>query len=148
MGSWRHPLRGLFLMLAPNSKTWSTGGLTKSENLNSFLPTVVSSQPTGRFWQEKHGEAKEDSWQHLQTPWDTESSSTVDERATIRDIEHDQDTPGDCPLLTSDKSTTLGWWCDFGDVDGNLSRADTDGETVDDTANDQHGDVLRSTDDD
>lgn len=36
----------------------------------------------------------------------------------------------------------------FSNVDRNLSRADTDGETVDDTADNQHGNVLSGTDKD
>jgi hypothetical protein len=45
-------------------------------------------------------------------------------------------------LLATDKSATLGWWRDFCNVHWDLGGADTDGETVDDTTNDQHGDVL------
>jgi hypothetical protein len=51
-------------------------------------------------------------------------------------------------LLATDESSTLGWWSDFRNIHRNLSRADADGQTVDDTARSQHADVLRSADDD
>jgi hypothetical protein len=49
------------------------------------------------------------------------------------------------PLLHADKSTTLGRRGDLGDVDRNLSRADTNAETIDDATDDEHGDVLGSS---
>lgn len=62
-------------------------------------------------------------------------------------LEHDHDTPGDSPLLCADETTTLGGWSQFGDVDGDLSRTDTDRETVDDAPDDEHSDVLGSASD-
>ena len=58
------------------------------------------------------------------------------------------DTPGDGPLLAAYKSASLAGGRDLSDVDGNLGTADADSQPVDDTANDQHANVLRGTDDD
>lgn len=63
-------------------------------------------------------------------------------------LEHDHDTPGNGPLLETNQTTTLGWRCDLRDIDRNLSRADTHAEAVDDTTNDQHGNVLGGADND
>jgi hypothetical protein len=49
------------------------------------------------------------------------------------------------PLLHADKPTTLGRRGDLGDVDRDLSRADTNAEPVDDATDDKHGDVLRGS---
>jgi len=54
----------------------------------------------------------------------------------------------DSPLLRANKTAALGWWCDLRDVDRDLCRADTNAEPIDDTADDEHGDVLRGRDDD
>lgn len=67
---------------------------------------------------------------------------SVDVRAAVRDIEHDQDSPSDGPLLSADESSTFGGRCHFTDVDGHLGAAYPDSQTVDETAHDQHGDVL------
>ena len=50
--------------------------------------------------------------------------------------------PGDGPLLSTDKTTTLRWRRELGYVDRDLGRADTDAQAVDNSANDEHGDVL------
>jgi hypothetical protein len=55
---------------------------------------------------------------------------------------------GDGPLLKTDEFSSLAWKRDFGDIDRDLGRADADTEAVDNTANDEHGDVLRGADDD
>lgn len=83
----------------------------------------------------------------MKSPWDTESSVSFEEGASIANVEHDEDTPGDSPLLATDESSTLRWWCNLGDIDGNLSGADSDRETVDDTSDDKHRNVLGSADD-
>ena len=92
-----------------------------------------------------HGE-EEDGWKHLKAPWETECSDAIDEGGTVGDIEHDQNTPGDSPLLSTDDTTTFTWWCQFGDVDRNLSGANTDSPTVDESSNNEHSDVLRGAD--
>ena len=51
-------------------------------------------------------------------------------------------------MLASNESSTLRWRGDFGDVYRNLCRADANGKTVDETANDQHANILRCRDDD
>lgn len=68
---------------------------------------------------------------------------TTADRLT-RDIEHNHDAPSNGPLLSTDETTTLGWWSNLRDVDRDLSRAYTDAEAVDDATDDQHWDVLRS----
>ena len=50
--------------------------------------------------------------------------------------------------MTSDNATTARWWCELRDVDGDLGRADTDGETVDEATSDEHTNVLRGARDD
>jgi hypothetical protein len=61
---------------------------------------------------------------------------------------HDQNTPCDSPLLGSNDTSTLGRRSQLGDVDGNLGRADTDRDTVNEATSNQHADVLCSTRDD
>lgn len=72
----------------------------------------------------------------------------TDKGATIGDIVHDENTPGDGPLLGADQTAALGGRCDLRDIDGDLGGADADGDAVDDAANDEHGDVLGGTDQD
>jgi hypothetical protein len=55
--------------------------------------------------------------------------------------------PGDGPLLSTDKLSSLAWGRDFRDVDRDLGRADADTEAIDYTADDEHGNVLRGGDD-
>ena len=61
---------------------------------------------------------------------------------------HDQDTPGNGPLLRSNDAATLTGRCQFGDVNRDLGGANTHGQTVDESTNDEHGDVLGRTDED
>ena len=68
------------------------------------------------------------------------------ERSPRNLLEHNHDTPGNGPLLGPDEPTTLARRCQFRDVNGDLSGADADTESVDDAANNQHANVLRSTD--
>lgn len=56
--------------------------------------------------------------------------------------------PGDGPLLETNELPSLAGQRDFREIDGDLSRADTDTEAVDDATNDKHGNVLRGADDD
>ena len=56
--------------------------------------------------------------------------------------------PSDCPLLSTDNATTLGRGGQFSDIDGNLGRADSDRNAVDEAADDEHGNVLGSARDD
>lgn len=60
----------------------------------------------------------------------------------------DQDTPGDGPLLQADQASTLGGRHALADVNWYLCGLDTDTNTVDDSSDDQHGNVLRCADDD
>ena len=122
----------------------------ESQDGVAVLPAVLASQPTRRFGEESHHATKEDGGDHLEGPRDTPRGSLVaegivltDERASVRHVVHDQDTPGDGPLLETDEATTLRGRRDFGDVDGDLGRLDTDAETVDHAANAEHGNILR-----
>lgn len=58
---------------------------------------------------------------------------------------HDEDTPGDGPLLNTNKSTTFRRRGQFTDIDGDLGRFNSNRQTVDDAPNDQHADVLGGT---
>lgn len=64
------------------------------------------------------------------------------------DVEHDHNAPGDGPLLRTNETASLCRWRHLRDVDWHLSGADTDAEAVDDTTDDEHGNVLCSRDDD
>lgn len=57
-------------------------------------------------------------------------------------LEHDQYAPSDGPLLSPDQSTALTRGSEFGNVDRNLSGADTHTNTIDEPANDEHANVL------
>lgn len=56
--------------------------------------------------------------------------------------------PSNCPLLSTHDPTTFGRGRQLGNVDGDLSRADSDRDAVDEAADDEHGNVLRSARDD
>lgn len=118
----------------------------------AVLPAVLAGEPTRRLGQKHHHEEEEEGGDHLEAPWDTPRGSVVLERvllanegAAVGDVVHDEDAPGDGPLLHADETTTLGRRRDFGNVDGDLGRFDTDGETVDDTGDDEHANILRGT---
>jgi len=70
---------------------------TKSEDLNGFFPAILLCKPTGRLREEHHSTEQEDGREHLKTPWDSECSSSMDIGASVRNVEHDKDTPGDGP---------------------------------------------------
>lgn len=61
---------------------------------------------------------------------------------------HDKNTPSDSPLLGANETTTLRGRRNFRNIDRDLSRLDTDTETVDDTSGNEHAHILRSTDND
>lgn len=56
--------------------------------------------------------------------------------------------PGNGPLLETNELASHARQRDFREIDGDLSRADTDTEAVDHTTDDEHGNVLRGGDDD
>jgi hypothetical protein len=49
--------------------------------------------------------------------------------------------------LSAYDTSALGWRRKFRDVDGDLSRADTNGNTVDETSDDKHANILSSAGD-
>lgn len=124
----------------------------ESEHSMAVLPAVLAGEPTRRLGKQHHHEEEEEGGDHLETPWDTPGGSVVlegvllaNEGAAVGNVVHDEDTPGNGPLLHTNEATTLGGGRDFGNVDGDLSRLDTDGETVDDTGDNEHANVLGST---
>jgi hypothetical protein len=74
-----------------------TVSVHQSKNTDGVFPTVLLSKPSRRFWKEEHGSEQENGWDHLQSPWYSESTSSVDKRAAVADVEHDQDSPSDSP---------------------------------------------------
>jgi len=64
--------------------------------------------------------------------------------SSYRDISH----PCNGPLLRSYNTTAAGRRSEFGDVDRNLSGADTDRQTVDEATGDEHANVLSGARDD
>lgn len=120
----------------------------EGQDVFALLPAILAGEPTRGLGQEKHSEEEQDGRDSLQAPGNTEGGGAVNEGGAVGDVEHDQDTPGNGPLLSTDDGTTLGGGSQLGDVDGNLRGADTDAETVDETADNEHGDVLRGGHDD
>ena len=57
---------------------------------------------------------------------------------------HDQNTPGDSPLLGADETAALGGRSNLRNIDRDLSGLDSDTETVDDTSGNKHTHVLGS----
>lgn len=55
-------------------------------------------------------------------------------------------TPGNGPLLSSDDTSSLTGLSQLGDIDRNLRTADTNGETIDETANDELADAVGGAD--
>lgn len=116
--------------------------VSKSKDCASLLPTILGCQPAGRLREENHAEEKQDGWDHLESPGSTEGTSPIDERASVTDIEHYHDSPGNCPLLCADELSSLAWRSDLRDVDRDLSGTDANTEAVDYATDDEHGDVL------
>ena len=63
----------------------------------------------------------------MESPWNTECGRAVDEGAAIGNVEHNQDTPGDGPLLSSDDAATLTRRCQFGNVHRHLRQLELTG---------------------
>lgn len=62
--------------------------------------------------------------------------NTASEDISLRNLlEHDHYAPSDSPLLSPDQTTALAWGSELGNVDWNLSGADTHTNAVDETAN-------------
>lgn len=51
----------------------------EGEHGMAVFPTILSSQPAGRFGQEAHPDEEKDCRDRLDTPWDTEGGGAVDE---------------------------------------------------------------------
>lgn len=60
------------------------------------------------FRAEAEATSEEDGREHLKSPWHSPCLGALHEGAAIGDVVHDQNTPGDSPLLRTDDSTTLG----------------------------------------
>lgn len=74
-----------------------------------------------RFGGKEERESKDDGWNHLQAPWDTEGRRPFDVATSIRDVEHDHDTPCDGPLLSTDHTATLARRRKLGDINRNCA---------------------------
>lgn len=125
-----------------------TLAMNEAENVAGFLPAVFACKPARRLRERDHENEKKSSGEHLETPRKTPSSCAVviglvvaNERGAVGNVEHDENAPGNGPLLEANEATTFGRWRKLSNVDGDLSRFNTDRETVDDTANDEHANV-------
>lgn len=119
-----------------------------SKDLKSLLGTALIGQPTGGVREDGDTSKKNDTGNDLDTPGDTEGGVRLNEGATVLDEVLDQDTPSNSPLLEGDDTTTDVLGGNFGLVNGDNHGGETDGDTVDDTADNEHGSVDRSTLDD
>ena len=63
-------------------------GVDQSKHADGIFPPVLLGQPTRRLWQEDESEEEEDGGEHLETPWNSESCGAVEERTSVRDVEH------------------------------------------------------------
>lgn len=99
-------------------------------------------QPTWRFGENGHTDAKHDTRNHLETPWDTEGRDTINIGAAELNEVLDKDTPGDRPLLERYETTADAGLSDFGLVDGDNGRCDPNCQTSDHTPCDEHATVL------
>lgn len=83
-------------------------------------------------------------WNSLHSPSNSEHCrSRNNPGATIADEVHDEDTPFYGPLLNSDDPASNGAWRKLSEVNTDLTGADSDGQTVDDSSHDELSDVLR-----
>lgn len=112
------------------------------QNLECFRFPVFVHEPTRRLGEEQHARRKDDGRNHLETPRNSERRDTLDVRAAELDKVLDQDTPCDRPLLKRDHAPTDGGCGDFGLVDGDDGGCETNGDTRDDTADNEHAAVL------
>lgn len=94
----------------------------------------------------------------MEAPGNAEGGGAREEGTTVADVEHYHDTPRYCPLLGSHETAALAWGRDFREVNWDLSGADlgvldvkwevrredvySNRNTIDDTADNEHGDVL------
>lgn len=110
------------------------------KNLRRLLPAILRRQPSRRPWHEPRGHQQDPSGNHLESPRQAERGRrAVDERRAVRDEVHDQDAPGDHPLLERNEPAAELWRADLGDVDWPLRREHAHGEPVDHASDDQHG---------
>lgn len=121
----------------------------QAQHRTALLPAVLARQPSRRFGQQHHHQEEEDGRDHLQAPRDTEGGrgpvipiTSANVGAAIGNVVHDQNAPCDGPLLHANEAASFGWWRNLGNVDGNLSALNADTETVDDSTDDEHANVL------
>ena len=94
--------------------------VNESEDIMTFFPTVASSEPTGRLWREEQSDEENHGRNHLEAPRQAEGCIASDEAAAVADVEHDEDSPGDGPLLCADDEASFGWWCKLRNIDRDL----------------------------
>lgn len=119
-------------------------GVDSGKNAKALFPALLSSQPARRFREKNKSSKQNKSRNGLDAPSNAEGRRSSNASATVRDQEHDQDTPFDRPLLDTDDAAADPSRCQLGEVDADLGRCDTDGETADDAAGDEVADVLRT----
>jgi hypothetical protein len=56
------------------------------QNLTSFIPSVLIGKPTRGFGEEEKTDKEDDGWDHLNPPWQTEGSSSVDVTAAVLNV--------------------------------------------------------------
>ena len=100
-------------------------------------------EPTGALWEERHTGAEYNGRDHLQAPWDTEGRDAVDVGAAELYKILEQDTPGDGPLLERHHAATDSGCRNFCLVDWDDGACQADGESGDDTPNDEHAPILK-----
>lgn len=123
--------------------------VNEGENSVAILPAVFAGEPARGLGERHHHEEEEDGGDHLQGPWDTPVGGAVvvplvlaNLGTAVGDVVHDENTPGNGPLLETNEATALGGRRDLGNVDWDLGGFDTDRDTVDDTGKDEHALVL------
>lgn len=100
-------------------------------------------EPTGTLWEEHHTGAEDDSRDHLEAPGNAERRDAVDVRAAKLYKILKQDTPCDGPLLERNHTATDGGCRNFCLVDWDNGASQADGESRDDTPDDEHTTVLK-----
>ena len=126
-----------------------TSTMQIGKHRNRFFPSVLACKPSRRPQTKEHAREQNSGWDDLNTPQDAKGGITlrwirgtaiVEERAVLNEVLY-QDAPGYSLLLQSDHATSNLFRRDFGLVDRNDSRSDTDTQTGDDSTNDKHGDA-------
>lgn len=112
------------------------------QNLKCLLLSTMVDEPPRRFGEESHAYREDDGGDHLEGPWDAEGCDAVNIGAAELNEILNEDTPCDGPLLKRDNAATDSRGGDFGLIQGNDGRGETDGDTGNDTSSYEHTAVL------